>query len=134
MRYSFVMGICCLLFVGCGTKSLHYKQSNVVSHPYPTPQIDANIKKRYLKAVNSMRSKGRRCGRKGYYAAVPALVWSDALYRAAYEHSADMSVQNRLMHGGSYTNSDWTAKVQHLGRASNFKDRMENNGYKQWRN
>jgi len=133
MRNSFVMGLCCLLFVGCGTKSLHYKQSNGVSHPYPAPQIDAGIKKRYLNAVNAMRSKGRRCGSKGYYAAVPALVWSDALYSAAYEHSADMSTQNRLMHGGSHTSSDWTAKVQHLARASNFKERIENNGYKQWR-
>jgi len=127
------MGACCLLFVGCGTKSLHYAQSNVVSHPYSAPQIDASMKNRYLDAVNTMRSKGHRCGSKGYYASAPALIWSDALYRAASEHSADMSDQNRLMHSGSHTNSDWTAKVQHLGRASNFKDRMENNGYKQWK-
>ena len=127
------MGVCCLLFVGCGTKNLHYKQSHVVSHPYPAPQIDVSTKKRYLNALNAMRSKGRRCGSKGYYAAAPTLAWSDALYRAAYEHSADMSAQNRLMHGGSHTSSDWTAKVQHLVRASNFKDRIENNGYKQWR-
>ena len=133
MRYSFVMGLCCLIFVGCGTKNLHYKQSNVISHPYPAPKIDASVKKRYLNAVNTMRSKGRNCGNMGYFAPAQALQWNDALYHAAYEHSADMLSTKKFTHGGSGRNSDWTAKVQHLGRASNFKDRMENNGYKQWR-
>ena len=119
--------------MGCGTKNVYYKQSTVVSHPYPAPKLNASIRKSYLNAVNSMRSKGQNCGSLGYFAPAPALRWHDALYHAAYEHSADMLATKKFTHGGSGENSDWTAKVQHLGRVSNFKDRIENNGYLQWK-
>jgi uncharacterized protein YkwD len=133
MRYSSLLGLFLFIFVGCGTKNVYYKQSTVVSHPYPAPKLNTSMKKSYLTAVNSMRSKGRNCGNMGYFASAPALRWNDALYHAAYEHSADMLATRKFTHGGSGGSSDWTAKVQHLGRASNFKDRMENNGYTEWR-
>jgi uncharacterized protein YkwD len=123
-----------LFTVGCGTTTHYvYKQSTVVSNPYPAPSLSGAVKESYIKAVNTMRSKGRTCGKAGYFPPAPSLRWSEALYRAAYEHSADMLANNMFTHEGSGKASDWTAKVQHLGRISNFTDRIENNGYKQWK-
>jgi len=126
--WFFVFGL-----TACGTTRYVYKQSSIVSNPYPAPSINPTDRKAYISAVNDMRRHGRTCGNLGYFPAAPALQWNNALYHAAYEHSADMSATDRFTHEGSATQSDWTMRVQHLGRASNFKDRIENNGYKQWR-
>jgi len=119
--------------MGCGTTRYVYPQSTIIAHPYPAPKISSAVKNSYILAVNRMRSQGRTCGKAGYFPPVPALHWNDALYAAAYEHSADMLTNNMFSHKGSGKASDWTARVQHLGRISNFTDRIENNGYKQWR-
>ena len=119
--------------VGCGTTHYVYPQSTVISHPYPVPRLSNVNKHDYITAVNHMRSQGRTCGNLGYFPPAPALRWNDALYAAAYEHSADMATNNMFSHQGSGKESDWTTRVQHLGHVSTFTDRIENNGYKQWK-
>ena len=128
-----ILGISLLLLTACGTTRYVYKQSSVVSNPYHAPRIASATKQAYVNAVNQMRSHGRTCGNRGYFPPAPPLRWNESLYRAAYEHSADMMVNDMFTHEGSNRAGDWTSKVQHLGRASNFKDRIENNGYKQWK-
>jgi uncharacterized protein YkwD len=119
--------------VGCGTTRYVYPQSTIISHPYPVPRLSENEKYMYITAINRMRSQGRTCGNLGYFPAAPALRWNDFLYAAAYEHSADMAINNMFSHQGSGKSSDWTNRVQSLGRMSTFTDRIENNGYKQWK-
>jgi uncharacterized protein YkwD len=105
----------------------------VVPHPYPAPVLDSRTETNYLTGINAVRAKARYCGNEGYFSAAPALQWSDALYKAAYEHSNDMRQTGLFSHKGSGMSSDRTAMVQHLGRGSSFKERIENNGYTAWR-
>ena len=133
MRYKYIVMMGLWLLVGCTSTHYVYKQSHIISHPYPAPRLDSSTKHAYLHAVNTMRSHGRHCGNLGYFPSAPRLQWNDSLYHAAYEHSADMLANHAFQHKGSFGDSDWTAKVQHLGRASNFKERIENNGYKKWK-
>ena len=120
-------------FSGCGSHKV-YKQSTITCKPYQAPKIDERVKQVYLKEINTARSQGRNCGADGYFSAVPALRWSDALYSAAYEHSRDMMKSNAFSHKGSQSAFDWTANAQALSGCSSFKDRIENNGYTRWKN
>ena len=122
-----------IFLVGCGSNNT-YRQSTIVSKPYNAPEIDSNVKQKYLNAINAVRSQERSCGSAGKFRSAPALKWSNALYKAAYEHSTDIAKSNNFSHKGSNGSSDWTSHVQHLGRCSSFKERIENNGYKQWKN
>jgi len=118
-----------LILGGCGTgKRVVYPVSKVHPVPHRAPVPDAAVKKQYLNAVNRMRTEPRQCGNKHYRAAKP-LRWNESLYHAAYEHSKDMAQCSYFSHSGSGTQSDWTAKVQDLGRCSSFANRIENNGY-----
>jgi uncharacterized protein YkwD len=105
----------------------------VIPNPYYAPKLNKSTKLRYLNIINEVRSHARSCGSVGYFSSAPALRWSEALYRAAYEHSNDMKKSHYFNHKGSNSLHDWTAKVQHLKRGSSFKDRIENNGYKAWK-
>ena len=116
---------------GC-TTDYTYKQSSVVSNPYHAPKISYATKATYLHLINEVRSHGRSCGSRGYFSSAPALRWSDTLYKASYEHSQDMREKSYFSHNGSGTLSDWTSKVEHLQRGSSFRERIENNGYKNW--
>jgi len=118
---------------GCTTRHYVYAQSKIISQPYATPYLPEETKQAYISAVNRMRQSGAYCGNLGYFPPTSPLRWNNALYHAAYEHSADMSDANTFTHEGSRTITDWTMRVQHLGHASNFTDRIENNGYKQWK-
>ena len=130
-----IIGWCLVLWLGIAgcTTRYHYKTSGVKPHPYPAPRLVHSEIRRYLNAVNRIRAEGRRCGHAGYFPAVAPLRWSDALYRAAYEHSRDMQHTNRLSHQGSHSGSDRTARVQRLGHGSSFRERIENNGYTRFR-
>lgn len=97
------------------------------------PIIDSTTKQVYLDAINNARALNQDCGENGIKPAVSALVWSDTLYKAAYEHSEDLAESNTFSHDGSGTDSDWTAQVLDLGRGSKFNERIENNGYTDWR-
>jgi uncharacterized protein YkwD len=100
---------------------------------YDVPAIDASLKQSYLDAINTARAVSRECGTVSYDA-VPALAWSDELYRSAYEHSQDLALSNTFAHEGSNTDSDWTAKTLNLGRGSSMSERVTNNGYNNWTN
>ena len=132
-RLKFLLLFLFLFSLGCGSTRAVYKQSTIVPNPFSAPLLSSDVKQSYISAINTMRSKGRTCGNAGYFPAVGPLRWSTHLYRAAHEHSRDMSTNNMFVHLGSGTASDWTARVQHLGRVSNFTDRIENNGYTQWK-
>lgn len=90
------------------------------------PTLSAATIKNYLDAINSVRTVARKCGTK-LYAAAPPLKWNDKLYKAAYEHSQDMSSTNITGHGGSGTASDWTGYP--LGRPSLWVERVNAYGY-----
>lgn len=112
---------------GGGSSGSSSGSASVESFPYDAPPISEANKAAYLAAVNNARATGRSCGSAGFYEAAPALMWNDGLYKAAYEHSQDMDTTGILTHSGSGGNSDWTAQVLNLGRASNLGDRIQNN-------
>lgn len=133
MLVNHILLIGCIIIMSACTTTYRYKPSNIHPHPYPAPALRSQQIKRYVDAVNRIRAEGRRCGKAGYFRAAAPLRWSDALYRSSYEHSRDMWKSKQFGHRGSHGESDWTAKVQHLGHGSSFKERIENNGYTRWR-
>ena len=132
IKLSMILCTTITVFSGCGSHKV-YKQSTITSKPYNAPKIKDSVKQVYLKEINTVRSQGRHCGNAGYFSAAPALRWSDALYRASYEHSRDMLKSDLFGHQGSQSPFDWTSNVQSLSRGSSFRERMENNGYTKWK-
>jgi len=132
IKISMLLSVSIVVFTGCGSHEV-YKQSTITSKPYRAAKIDAGVKHVYLNEINKVRSQGRHCGDAGYFSASPALRWSDALYRAAYEHSHDMMRNKTFSHKGSHGTFDWTANAQALSGGSSFRERMENNGYTKWK-
>jgi uncharacterized protein YkwD len=112
--------------VGCGSSG-GGSSNGYTAHPFDAPAISEAKKAEYLNAVNQARSVGRSCGSLGFFGAVPALSWDNALYLAAYEHTQDMATTGHFEHDGSGKASDWTAQVQNLGRGSEAGERTENN-------
>jgi len=125
MKTIGLVAVATLALVGCGGGG----GDNYTTHPYDAPPISQTDKSIYLKEINTIRATGRTCGSLGFFPAVDPLNWSNALYKASYEHSEDMSVSGVFEHVGSGTNSDWTAQVQELGKGSDLDDRAKNNGY-----
>jgi len=107
--------------------------SGYVAHPMEdVPPISESDKTAFLDAINDARSQSQDCGSEGIFSAqTTPLTWSDALYKAAYEHNYDMANSGviNLDHTGSGTEYDYTAQVQDLGRPSTFDERIKNNGY-----
>jgi len=132
--------ILAVVLAGCGssatysavnhTKSGSKNTHTMISNPYKAPLANRALKRAYLQAINKARSSARRCGSEGYFSATNDLRWSDALYKAAYEHSNDMAQTNIFKHRGSGRMTDNTGKVLDLGRGSTFKERIVNNGYR----
>ena len=133
MKIYILLPTAVIFLGGCGSHN-GYKQSRIVPKAYNAPSIDSHVKQEYLNAINKVRSEKRSCGSAGHFSSAPALRWSNTLYKAAYEHSNDITESNRFSHQGSNSASDWTANVQHLGKGSSFRERIENNGYKKWKN
>lgn len=125
IKQTVVATVATLTLIGCGGGD--NKEEKIV-HPYDAPAISQADKNAYLSAVNGARSVGRTCG-DGYYPAVAPVVWNDALYKASYEHTEDMSVNNHFEHYGSGQNSDWTAQILEVGRGSEMTERVDMNGY-----
>jgi len=134
MLLKFAMGLTVFFMLdGCGThKRVIYPVSAVNPVPINAPKLDNVEKYSYLSAINKIREKPRLCGHKMYTAAKP-LHWNEMLYRASYEHSKDMAVSTHFSHRGSGRQSDWTARTQKLVHTSTFVDRIDNNGYKNYR-
>lgn len=82
---------------------------------------------RFLKLVNDVRGVARTCGARGDFPAVPALTWSDKLYKASYEHSQDMAISNTFSHSGSGKASDWTGYK--LNKQSSIIERIASYNY-----
>jgi len=109
------------------TQSSDTTNQNVIS------KISEEDKQIFLDAINAARAETQDCGDQGVFQPAPPLTWNDKLANAAYEHSYDMAKSDTFSHEGSGTASDATAQDEHLSRGSNFQERIEHNGYTQWR-
>ena len=119
-----------LMMTGCGGRgSSDSGNSGYTPVPFDAPPISEAQKAEFLNAINAARSQSHTCGEYGTFPPAPPVQWSDALYRAAAEHSYDMATANITGHDGSGTASDWTAQVQDLDGGSDFSSRAINNGY-----
>jgi len=103
-----------------------------VETPIPSKVSEA-LQQEYLDLVNAARAETQDCGSEGVFDPAPALTWNTRLDNAAYEHSYDLAQSDTFSHTGSGTASDATAQEEHLGRGSDFRERIEHNGYTQWR-
>ena len=107
--------------------------ADVTYKPYDAAPISEEDKTAYLDAINAERAQVRDCGTYGVFQPAQPLTWSDELYRAAAEHSYDMSIvgetSETFSHIGSGGESDWTAQVLGLNRGSEFWERTKVNGY-----
>jgi len=115
------------------TKTSNNSNMQAQSAIHQIPTISQAQKQEFLDAVNSARADTQDCGNEGIFSPVPALKWSDELYKAAYEHSRDMALNGIVEHYGTNTESDWTAKDLKLGHGSHFYERVEHNGYKDYK-
>ena len=127
IKLTVLATVATLALIGCGGGGDSTPSASVV-HPYDAPAISEADKNAYLNAVNGARSVGRTCGEHGFFPASAPLAWSDALYKASYEHNVDMTESNFFSHNGSGSDTDWTAQILELGRGSSFVERMTNNG------
>ena len=111
--------------------------STTTSTDTSTAQTDDNTaqttKQAYLDAINYVRAHEQDCGKYGVKPAVGALKWNDLLYKAALEHSNDLAKTNTFSHDGSGKSTDITAQKTKLGRGSKVGERIEYNGYANWR-
>ncbi|MEB8431224.1 DUF5011 domain-containing protein [Cocleimonas sp. KMM 6892] len=91
------------------------------------PVLSASTQQNYLAVINEARAQARSCGEYGSFPAAPAVSWSDKLYKAAYEHSQDLTETNTFSHDGSGTVSDWSGYP--LSKQSTMTDRVATYGY-----
>ena len=96
-------------------------------------KISDEDKQRFLDAINAARADTQDCGEEGVFDPAPALTWNDELADAAWEHSNDLAQSNTFSHIGSGTASDTTAQEEKLGHGSTFRERIEHQGYVNWR-
>jgi uncharacterized protein YkwD len=96
--------------------------ADIKENPFDAPMLSESQKAQLLNEINQARSKEQNCGEYGIMPPAPPLKWDDAAYRAAYEHSYDLSVSGTFSHTGSGTSSDWTANVLSLGRGSTLME------------
>ncbi len=71
----------------------------------PTTQPTASFISEATNQLNAVRAVGRQCKDSsqdlGFFAAAPAVSWSNTLYTAALSHSQDMQSKNFFSHTGS---------------------------------
>jgi uncharacterized protein YkwD len=113
-----------LFFIGCGG-GVTTTNDNSIEFTKPEQQ-------KILSAINKARSEARDChDGLGLVGPVKPLIWNGELYAAAYEHSNDLAQSNTFDHMGSGTEFDITGSNK--GRASIFYERIEENGYTEYR-
>ena len=134
-----------LYLIGCGgsqiVESKIYDNNNeentqnmeAQNASHRIPPISDSDKQEFLDAINSARADTQDCGEHGIFPPAPALTWNDELYKAAYEHTRDMALSRTVEHDGTNSQNDWTSKELNLGRGSHFYERIENNGYKEYK-
>ena len=94
---------------------------------YNPPKLPKSQIKKFLYLINKARSKYQDCGVYGVKPPAKPLKWNWQLYKAAYEHSVDMAMNNFLEHYGSNTKYDLTGKIYGV---SNQILRAKAHGYK----
>jgi len=109
------------------TPSTETEEETVVS------KVADDLKAEYLDAINAARAETQDCGSEGVFNSAPALTWNDRLGNAAWEHSNDMAQSDTFSHNGSGTATDVTAQDEGLGRGSRFSERIEHQGYTDYR-
>ncbi len=102
------------------------KTTKLSTHKIPT--ISQSKIDEFLDVINAARADDRMCGDE-LYRATTKVKWSNALYKSAYEHTQDMAKNRVMIHEGTNTSSDWTAKDLNLNRGSYFYERDQYNGY-----
>jgi uncharacterized protein YkwD len=107
------------------TDSINITVSDSTAHQIPILS-DAD-KESYLNAINQARSVEQNCHSRGVFPAVSALIWSDKLYKASYEHTNDLVKTETFSHSGSGTEHDWTGYK--LAKESSMVERVENYSY-----
>ena len=128
-KLALISSITSIFFVGCGeqgpTTSEAPAESSVTSALKTSNAV-------ILDAINKARAEVRDChdGR-GLVGPSAPLTWNSDLYASAYEHSNDLSVSDTFSHAGSGTASDVTGS--NLGQASLFSERIQSNGYSDYR-
>ena len=100
---------------------------------FTIPPLDEAVKHDYLDAINVARGNTQHCGSRGDFSAATPVKWNDALYKAAYAHSYDLAYSNTFSHTGSNTQYDITARELSLGQGSSADQRIEHNGYTDWK-
>ena len=100
---------------------------SIIDDPQQIPAISSATIQEYLSVINAARAEARDCGNHGSFPAADPVTWSTQLYKAAYEHSQDLSTSNTFDHLGSGTISDWTGYPQN--KQSVFSERITNHGY-----
>ena len=109
-----------------GNQASLSREVNVIAEvvlPHNIPKLSNQDKEAYLTAINNARATARGCGEKGYFHETAPLVWSEELYKSAYEHSQDMANSNHYGHNGSGTEADWTGFKEN--KQSNHQERIE---------
>lgn len=99
----------------------------IASSTSQVPALSSASRQTYLTSINNARAVARSCGVNGNFPAAPAVAWSEELYKAAYEHSQDMTETNTFSHEGSGTVSDWSGYP--LSKKSALRDRVATYGY-----
>lgn len=97
------------------------------SDEHQIPILSKQEIQRFLALINDARSVARTCGSRGDFSSVPALTWSDKLYKASYEHSQDLAISKTFSHTGSGTASDWTGFK--LNKPSTMIERLASYDY-----
>ena len=121
-----------IFFIGCGEQA----PTSTVTTVSPTSKSSVEVlklsKEDILTAINSARDEVRDCNDGlGLVGPAQPLTWNDNLYASAYEHSSDLAESNTFAHEGSGTVYDVTGS--NSGAASLFNERIEANGYGEFR-
>lgn len=104
---------------------------SIIANTHQTPTLSESDKHNYLSLINNARAEARTCTGTGKFPAVAAVIWSDKLYKASYEHSQDMTESNTFSHDGSGTVSDWSGYP--LNKESSMSDRVATYNYNWFR-
>ena len=119
--------------VGAANASASPSQTEADTNTSIITKVSDEDKQRFLDAINAARADTQDCGDEGVFDPAPALTWNDELANAAWEHSNDLAQSNTFSHTGSGTASDTTAQEENLGHGSTFRERIEHQGYVNWR-
>lgn len=127
IKLALISSVTSIMFVGCGDSGVRTTPRRDDSNTsFSSIQKITHLE--ILDAINQARAVARDChdGR-GVVGPSVALVWNSELYASAYEHSSDLATSDTFSHIGSGITSDVTGS--NLGHASKFNERIEANGY-----